>query len=98
VYPPQAVVKIGDTIADIEAGRNAGVWTVGVTKTGNLVGLTQSELEALAPGELDRKVATAVRKFKDAGAHYVIDSFVGLPAVVDDIERRLELAAGVPVV
>ncbi|NLZ06152.1 MAG: hypothetical protein GXY19_13360 [Phycisphaerae bacterium] len=26
-----AVVKVGDTIADVEEGLNAGVWTVGVT-------------------------------------------------------------------
>ena len=92
VYPPQAVVKIGDTIADIEAGLNAGVWTVGVTKTGNLVGLTKDELEALAPEDLEQKVAEATQRFKDAQAHYVIDCFASLPAVIDDIEQRLEHA------
>jgi phosphonoacetaldehyde hydrolase len=97
VYPPQAVVKVGDTIADIEAGRNAGVWTVGVTKTGNLVGLTQKELEALTPEQLEQKVAEATRKFSDAQAHYVIDSFAGLPTVIADIERRLEHTAGAAV-
>jgi phosphonoacetaldehyde hydrolase len=95
VYPPQAVVKIGDTIADIEAGRNAGVWTVGVTKTGNLVGLTKDELEALAPEDLEQKVALATQKFKEAQAHYVIDSFTGLPAVIADIEQRLEHATDI---
>jgi phosphonoacetaldehyde hydrolase len=97
VYPPQAVVKIGDTIADIEAGLNAGVWTVGVTKTGNLVGLTQRELEALAPSELETKVSDATRRFREAGAHYVIDSFAGLPAVITEIEKKLEQVTQVPV-
>jgi len=36
VYPPGKVVMIGDTIADIQAGTNAEVWTIGVTDTGNL--------------------------------------------------------------
>lgn len=34
-YPLSAFVKIGDTPADIDEGRNAGAWTVGVSKTGN---------------------------------------------------------------
>ncbi|MDZ7640112.1 MAG: phosphonoacetaldehyde hydrolase [Bryobacterales bacterium] len=35
VYPMAACVKIGDTPYDIEAGLNAGMWTVGVALTGN---------------------------------------------------------------
>jgi phosphonoacetaldehyde hydrolase len=30
-----AAVKVGDTTSDIEEGRNAGMWTVGVSATGN---------------------------------------------------------------
>src|SRR5262249_50729092 len=30
VYPPAAVIKIGDTFVDIEEGRNAGAWSVAV--------------------------------------------------------------------
>ena len=43
-------------------------------------------------------MAGAAEIFRDAKAHYVVDSVVSLPAVVVDIERRLEQAAGVPVV
>ncbi len=46
IFPPSAVVKVGDTVPDIQAGRNAGVWTVGVTETGSEFGLTQEELGA----------------------------------------------------
>jgi len=35
VYPPLAVVKVGDTKYDIEEGKNAGVWTIGLYATGN---------------------------------------------------------------
>src|SRR5262249_44028154 len=34
VYPPAAVVKIGDTIHDIYEGLNAGAWRVGVLQSG----------------------------------------------------------------
>jgi phosphonoacetaldehyde hydrolase len=33
-----SMVKIGDTPSDIEEGLNAGMWTVGVTRTGNETG------------------------------------------------------------
>ena len=39
VYPLSAFVKVGDTPSDIQEGRNAGAWTVGVTRTGNSIGL-----------------------------------------------------------
>jgi phosphonoacetaldehyde hydrolase len=37
VYPLEAVVKVGDTISDIDEGLNAGTWTIGVSQTGNMV-------------------------------------------------------------
>ncbi len=38
VYPMKAIVKIGDTVSDIEEGLNAGCWSVGVEGTGNCSG------------------------------------------------------------
>lgn len=35
VYPMKAILKIGDTVSDIQEGLNAGCWTVGVAATGN---------------------------------------------------------------
>ncbi|MEN6577027.1 MAG: phosphonoacetaldehyde hydrolase [Phycisphaerales bacterium] len=86
VYPPTSVIKIGDTIADIEDGLNAGVWTVGVTRTGNLVGLTEAELNALPPAEQKRRIAEARKQFRAAGAHYVVDSFADLPEIAVSIQ------------
>ncbi len=51
VFPPAAVVKIGDTVPDIEEGRNAGVWSVGVSNTSSEVGCTEAEFAALADEE-----------------------------------------------
>lgn len=82
VYPSAAVVKIGDTIADIEDGLNAGVWTIGVTRTGNLVGLTEAELDALAPDERAQRIVQAGERLLAAGAHCVVDSFADLPHVI----------------
>ncbi len=91
VYPPAAVVKVGDTAADIAEGLNAGTWTVGVTTTGNYVGLSQGDLAALAPEERNRLIAAAGETLHQAGAHYLIGSIGELPPVLDEIEIRLAL-------
>ena len=48
VYPMESIVKIGDTLPDIEEGLNAGMWTIGLAKTGNEIGLTEQEIEDLS--------------------------------------------------
>ncbi len=40
VYPMSDVVVVDDTPVGIEAGLNAGAWTVAVTRTGNCLGLS----------------------------------------------------------
>ena len=44
VWPVAACVKVDDTPAGVEAGRNAGMWAVGVAMTGNQVGLDSQRL------------------------------------------------------
>ena len=43
------VAKVGDTISDIKEGKNAGVFTVGVTEGSSQMGLSLAEFEALSP-------------------------------------------------
>jgi phosphonoacetaldehyde hydrolase len=90
VWPPSRVVKVDDTGYGIEEGLNAGTWTVGLAISGNEVGLTLAEWQALdtAAQEALRRAATA--KLKAAGAHYVIDSVADLLPVLEDIEARLK--------
>lgn len=89
VYPLEAIVKVGDTISDIEEGLNAGTWTVGVSQTGNMIGLTEGAWHALPEAERADRLQDARLKFLDAGAHYVIDTLADLDQVVDQIEFRL---------
>jgi phosphonoacetaldehyde hydrolase len=89
VCPPAAVVKVGDTVPDVDEGRNAGVWTVGVTHTGSEVGCTAAELAALLDHERTERIETARRKMLGAGAHHVIPSVADVPALIDDLNRRL---------
>jgi phosphonoacetaldehyde hydrolase len=90
VYPLEAVVKVGDTISDIEEGLNAGTWAVGVTQTGNMIGMTVEQWTALAESERSMRLQDARQRFLDAGAHYVIDTLAEIDRVVDRIETRLQ--------
>ncbi len=90
VYPPAAVVAVGDTLSDIEAGRNAGVWTVGVTRTGNMLGMGAAEVEAADPAQVAAKLAEATAVMLATGAHYVVEGFAELPQVIEQINERLQ--------
>jgi phosphonoacetaldehyde hydrolase len=89
VYPMAAIVKVGDTPADIAEGLSAGMWTVGVVRHGNEVGLTEAEVAALRSWELDPKLDRARKRLLNAGAHYLADTIAEVPAVVDRINARL---------
>ena len=90
VYPLSAFVKIGDTLPDIEEGLNAGMWTVGLALSGNLLGLTQAEKESLPESELARRREIISAQLFNAGAHYVVDGLWDCLDVIADINRRLE--------
>jgi 2-aminoethylphosphonate ABC transporter binding protein len=89
VYPSEAVVKIGDTPVDVQEGLNAGMWTIGLAKTGNEVGLALDTWQTLAPEAQSQKLATAYNRLRQAGAHYVVDSLADVVPILDTIEARL---------
>jgi phosphonoacetaldehyde hydrolase len=90
VFPLESFVKVGDTVADTEEGLNAGMWTVGVVRTGNMVGLTQAQFAALSPAEREMRIQTGRDRLLEAGTHYVIDSVSDFDLVFDEIDVRLE--------
>jgi phosphonoacetaldehyde hydrolase len=90
VYPPASVVKIGDTIPDIEEGLSAGCWSLGCTATGSEVGLPLVDWQGLPEGDRAAHLDRAARKLSGAGAHYCIPSLAELPRIIDRINSRLE--------
>lgn len=89
VSSPRAVLKLGDTLADIREGLNAGAWSAGVILGSNELGLTEEEVSRLPPEELRRRMLQVRYRMYAAGAHYVIDSISELPALVDAIGQRM---------
>lgn len=92
IYPMEAAVKIGDTLPDIEEGLNAGMWTIGLAKTGNEMGMTEAEITALDPETRQYKLDRAYKRMRQTGAHFVVDSIAQVVPLLDEINSRL--AAG----
>jgi phosphonoacetaldehyde hydrolase len=86
------VVKIGDTISDIEEGLNAGVWTIGVARTGNMIGMTASDFAALPLEEQHQRLERARTLLLKAGAHEVVDSVAECEPKLEQIEESIREA------
>ena len=89
VWPSRTVVKVDDTPPGIEEGVAAGTWTVGVSLTGNISGLSADELGALTQSERATLRRRAEAELLDAGADLVVDSVADLPGAIEVIESRL---------
>ena len=92
IYPMESIVKVGDTLPDIEEGLNAGMWTIGLAKTGNEIGLNEAEINELPPDELSRKLERARTRMYQTGAHYVVDGIADVLPLLDEIDNRLARA------
>ena len=89
IYPMEAVVKIGDTYADIDEGLNAGMWTIGISKTGNELGLSAAEAAALTDAELEPRLCAIEDRMRQRGAHYVARSVGECLPILEEINDRL---------
>jgi len=89
VYPMEAFVKVGDTLPDISEGLNAGMWTIGLAKSGNEMGLTEREIDALPRDVREAKLARAYQRMYQTGAHYVVDTIADVSPLLDEINVRL---------
>jgi phosphonoacetaldehyde hydrolase len=88
--PMWTMVKIGDTPSDIAEGRNAGMWTIGVTRTGNELGLSEAEWEAKPLPDKSTALAAAGHRLREAGADYIAEGVFDCPSIVGEIQARLD--------
>lgn len=89
VWPAETVVKVDDTIPGIGEGLAAGTWTIGLSLSGNMAGLSADELAALDPAARDTLRIRAEADLRQSGAHDVIDSLASLPAAIDRLNARI---------
>jgi phosphonoacetaldehyde hydrolase len=91
-WPARACVKIDDAPVGIGEGVAAGTWTVGLAGSGNGVGLSLADYQALPASDRTERVAAAATALMAAGADYVVESIADLAPVLDAIAKRI--AAG----
>jgi phosphonoacetaldehyde hydrolase len=96
VWPLARVVKVDDAEAGIAEGRAAGCFTVGVSASGNGVGLSQTEFAALDPVERRRRLVGAAASLKAAGADLVIETVADLIPALNRMAARETADAGAP--
>ncbi|SEM56451.1 phosphonoacetaldehyde hydrolase [Paenibacillus sp. OV219] len=90
VYPMHHIVKAGDTVSDMQEGVHAGCWTVGVILGSSELGMSEAEVEACEPEELDRRKKAVAVRLTAAGAHYIAESIGELDQIIARIHVRLE--------
>ncbi len=86
----KSVVKCDDTVSGVGEAMNAGCWGVGLVRYSNYMNINTLDEEAtLSEADIAARMAKTRKILEQSGAHYVIDSLVELPAVIDDINARL---------
>jgi phosphonoacetaldehyde hydrolase len=83
VWPLSRVIKVDDAEAGVAEGRNAGCFTIGLAASGNGVGLSKPDFDALDPAERSKKIAASRAGLLAAGADLVIDSVADLMAAFE---------------
>jgi phosphonoacetaldehyde hydrolase len=90
IYDVNEVLKVGDTVADVGEGLNAGAWTAAVVCSGNEVGLPKNEFDSLDEQKKSELIKTASEKLENAGANYIIKNMNELFSVIEDINIKLK--------
>ncbi|WP_454759542.1 phosphonoacetaldehyde hydrolase [Caulobacter segnis] len=88
-WPARACVKVDDAVVGIGEGLEVGAWTVGLSASGNGVGLPVAALAILPAAERAARIEASAKALREAGAHYVVESVAELGPVLDEIAARI---------
>ncbi|MFJ7511434.1 hypothetical protein ACIQW7_18445 [Peribacillus simplex] len=79
------VVKVGDTISDMQEGVNAGVWSVGIIVGSSEMGLSMNEYTSLPERDKQNLISKTAETFIENGADFTIKTMEDLPELIDRI-------------
>jgi phosphonoacetaldehyde hydrolase len=83
------VVKVGDTLSDINEGVNAGVWSVGVIIGSSELGLSLDGFNALSEADQEVAISNTEHSFMQNGADFTIQSMSELPGLIERINSLI---------
>jgi phosphonoacetaldehyde hydrolase len=83
-------VVVDDSPTGLVSARAAGMWAIGIIASGNEIGLSLADWQALGDGEKDAHRQRAQAVLREAGAHYTIDTIADLLPVIEEINNRLQ--------
>ena len=86
----RACVVMDDSPTGLVSARAAGMWAVGIIASGNEIGLSLADWQALDEATQDQHRQRAQHVLREAGAHYTIDTIADLMPVIDAINARLQ--------
>ena len=81
------VLKVGDTVADIQEGKNARCLCAGVISGSSMLGITQEELASLYDDEQRALFERTKSNYLEAGADFVLHDISALPELIEKIGR-----------
>lgn len=77
------VIKVGDTLADIQEGLHAGCYSIGVIKGSSMLGLDEKQIKEIDKDSLSKQCQLVREEMLAAGAHHVMESIAELPQIVE---------------
>jgi phosphonoacetaldehyde hydrolase len=81
------VINFGDTVHDVKSAVNAGVWSVGVLESGNLLGMAKDHKQLMSKSEWEFRREKARLKLVENGAHFVISAITDAWKIFQQINR-----------
>lgn len=85
------VIKVGDTISDIQEGKNAGVLSIAVTEGSSVMGLSLEEYKQYSKEEMEQLNQQAAEIFYQKGADLCIKNLLELAELLQEqstIQKR----------
>ena len=90
IYPTAAIVKVGDTVADMREGVNTQTWNIGVVESSSLLGKSYLEFQAMSDEARQAASAQVSAVLLAEGAHGLIRNLSELPGLLVEINERLQ--------